>query len=313
MGRKNSKPHFNLVLFAEMKVLITGANGFLGRHLIHFFSQHTNHQVIATAKNELKGSLPNKVLYESLDITHEQEVLEVIASYSPQIIIHTAAMSKPDECEDFKEKALLTNTSAVGFIVKACLQNNIHLIFTSSDFIFGNDGECSEDSKPNPLSYYGQTKMLAEEIITSQMQRYSIIRPVLIYGKQYPEIRDCFLHWVQTNLQHFKSIKVVNDQKRKPTFVEDVCVAIKTVVEGNYRGTFNICGDEVLTPYQMAIHVAKYFKYDENLINPVTNKSFKEKALRATNCNISNTKAKQVLGFKPANFLQEGIAKTFGV
>jgi dTDP-4-dehydrorhamnose reductase len=296
-----------------MKVFITGANGFLGRHLIHYLSNNTLYEIIVTAKNELKGSLPANIIYESLDITNEQQVNATLSFHLPQIIIHTAAMSKPDECEDFKEKALLTNTRSVDFITKACLKHNIHLVFTSSDFIFGNDGEVTENTTPNPLSYYGQTKLWAEEIIKQTLEKYSIIRPVLMYGRQYPEIRGCFLHWVQNNLQSGNPINVVNDQLRKPTFVEDVCVAILRIIENKHRGVFNICGDEVLTPYQMAVKVAKYFKYDINLITPVTNQTFKEKALRATNCMVSNVWAKRELGFMPISFEQQGLVKTFSV
>lgn len=296
-----------------MKILVTGANGFLGRHFIHYLSNNTPYEIIATAKNQLKGVLPTTVVYESLDITNEQEVRASIAFHLPQIIVHTAAMSKPDECEEFKEKALLTNTTAVNFITKACLEYSIHLVFTSSDFIFGNDGEVSENANPNPLSYYGQTKLLAETVIKSTYENFSIVRPVLMYGRQYAEIRGCFLHWVQNNLQNSNPIKVVNDQLRKPTFVEDVCKAILRIIENRYLGVFNICGDEVLTPYAMALEVAQYFKYDKNLITPVTNQTFKEKALRATNCMVSNAKAKRELGFIPTSFVQQGLVKTFGV
>lgn len=295
-----------------MKILITGVNGFLGRHLVNYLSESKNYQIIATAKSGLKGILPNNVAYQGLDITNKQEVLQTITFHQPQIIIHAAAMSKPDECEEFNEKALLTNTTAVDYFVKACLQHNCYLIFTSSDFIFGNDGEVAEDAAPNPLSYYGQTKLWAEELIKKQMQQYSIIRPVFMYGKQLPAVRGSFLHWVRDCLQQGSAIKVVNDQLRKPCLVLDICEAIKIIIEEKHFGTFNLSGDEVLTPYQMAIKVAKHFKYDENLVTPVTNTTFKEKALRATNSLPSNAKAKQVLQFAPTSFLKDGMLKTFG-
>lgn len=294
-----------------MKVLITGVNGFLARHLVYYLSNKTNCNIIATAKNGLKGNLPATVTYQNLDITNEQEVIDTIAFHLPQIIIHTAAMSKPDECEDDKEMALLTNSTAVVFLVKACLKNNIYLIFTSSDFIFGNDGEITDQTQPNPLNYYGQTKLWAEEIIKAQMLQYSIVRPVFMYGKQITDIRGCFLHWVLNNLKQGKEIKVVNDQPRKPTYVVDVCEIILQLLQEKKVGTFNICGDEVLTPYQMAVETATFFNLNEKLIVAVTQETFKEKAIRATNCIINNHKTKQALQFKPTSFIPEGLFKTF--
>jgi dTDP-4-dehydrorhamnose reductase len=97
-------------------------------------------------------------------------------------------------------------------------------------------------------------------------------------------------------------IESVNDQFRTPTYVIDVCSAIQTILSNNKTGTYNIAGSEILTPYQMAIILAKQLDLDENLIKPVTENDFKEPVQRAKRSIANIDKAKLNLGFNPIDF-----------
>ena len=153
-------------------ILITGSNGLLGQKLVDLLSKVDHIQLIATAIGE--NRLPNQegYIYQSLDITDNQQVNEVFASYKPQIVIHTAAMTNVDTCESDLEGCERLNVKAVEYIVQACEKQGSFLCHLSTDFIFdGADGPYDEEAKPNPISIYGESKLKAEKIIQAAMKQ----------------------------------------------------------------------------------------------------------------------------------------------
>ena len=159
------------------------------------------------------------------DLTDANAVAATIAASQPDVIIHAAAMSKPDECDNNKEACYLNNVAATKFLLEASLQFQLHFIYVSSDFIFGENGPHGEDDKAAPLNYYGETKWQSEKLVMQSGLTYTIIRPVFIYGPALENMRPSFLHWVKNNLKQKKKIKVVSDQQRTPTFVLDISKA----------------------------------------------------------------------------------------
>jgi len=292
-----------------MKLLITGSNGFLGRHLIYFLNEKKI-EIIATNRGVVRGFLPESIAYIDVDLVDDEKLNCVIASTKPNIIIHTAAMSKPNECETNRELCISQNVSTVENLIKICKKNNIKLIFTSSDFVFGDGNNHRENDECYPLNFYGESKLKAEKIIINSGIEYCIVRPVFIYGKKIEGIRSGFIQWVEENLMTKKIIRVVDDQLRTATYVEDICFVVYQIILKNVNGIFNIAGEEILTPYSMAIRVAKYLKLDENLIIAVNENNFSEPVKRAKKCILNIDKAKQQLGFKPL-LLNDGLSKCF--
>ena len=121
-----------------MKVLITGANGFLGQHL-SLYMHKNKYDVSAVSRGENK--IPNaEIAYFSLELTDLPSVLEMIGTIKPDVIIHTAAMSKPDECHVSRENCLLHNVTATEYLLCAAKQVSARFIYISTDFIFGEGG-----------------------------------------------------------------------------------------------------------------------------------------------------------------------------
>ncbi len=289
-------------------ILITGSNGLLGQKLVDLLSKEENIQLIATAKGE--NRLPNLegYVYQSLDITDSQQVNEVFAAYKPQIVIHTAAMTNVDTCESDLEGCESLNVKAVEYIVEACEKQGSFLCHLSTDFIFdGADGPYDEEATPNPISIYGESKLKAEKIIQASSIRWAIARTVLVFGIVPDMSRTNIILWVKKSLEEGKQINVVTDQFRTPTLAEDLAMGCWLIAQKEAEGIFNISGEELLTPYEMAIQTAEYFHLPKELIKPADSSTFTQPAKRPPRTGFILDKAKRVLGYQPRSF-NEGIA-----
>jgi dTDP-4-dehydrorhamnose reductase len=293
-----------------MKVFITGANGFLGQHL-SLYMHKNKYDVCAVSRGESK--IPNHgIPYFELELTDKESVLALITRLSPDVIIHNAAMSKPDECHINHELCLLNNVTATEFLLEAARKVAARFIYVSTDFIFGEGGPHSESSVPAPLNFYGESKLIAENLVKNSGLSQNIIRPVFIYGAQWEGLRPSFIQWVMQNLAAKRSIKVVTDQRRTPTFVLDICVGIDLLLQTNTNESFHFAGPDILTPYEMALTVARVTGLDESLIEPVTADVFPEIVRRAKDSGLLVDKAKKILGYQPHPF-EEAVRLSLGI
>ncbi|MBV6646586.1 MAG: NAD(P)-dependent oxidoreductase, partial [Cyclobacteriaceae bacterium] len=205
-----------------MKIMITGANGLLGQKLVQKLSTDPRKNVIATARGTNRNPVGNYT-YHTMDIADEQQVASIVDQLRPDVIINTAAMTQVDDCERDQDLCRCLNVEAVRYLVKACDLSNVFLIHLSTDFIFdGAAGPYTEEDEPNPLSYYGQSKLDAEQIIKSSPIRWAIARTMLVYGIAHDMSRSNIILWVKKNLEQGSPIRVVNDQWRMPTLAEDL-------------------------------------------------------------------------------------------
>ncbi len=291
------------------KILITGANGFLAHYLIKIFIR--DYDVIGIGKGLQRMHCDEKKFhYISCDFTDEEEILKIIEEHQPDFIIHAGAMSKPDECELKKEKAYNTNVKATQYLLTAAAKTKSFFLFVSTDFIFdGVHGMYVEDSTTGPVNYYGQTKLEAEAFVKAYLFNWCIVRTVLVYGHPRGG-RENILTTVAAKIKNGEEVKIFNDQLRTPTYVEDLAGAIKTIIDKRATGIFHISGEDVLTPYEMAVAAAKHLNLNEKLIKIVTEKDFDQPARRPLKTGFDISKAKSLLGYNPISF-QEGLRKTF--
>ncbi len=294
-----------------MKILITGANGFLGQHLCAYFTLK-NFTVLATGRNTC--IIPQKyyTTYIDLELTNQLVVIHLIKQLQPDVIVHTAAMSKPDICEVNKEACLLNNVSATSYLVEAANLINAHLLFASTDFIFGENGPHKEEDVPNPLNFYGHSKLLAEEIIKTKANTYTIFRPVFMYGRIWGGLRPTFLHWVKNQLGKNEMIQAVSDQLRTPTYIEDICKGIDAIIHQKATGIYHLGGIDIISPYDMAMITAEKLGLNTSYIQQVTAANFPEPVQRAKQSGVLIQKAMNELQYYPISF-EEGVKKTFNL
>ncbi|HEY6503399.1 MAG TPA: SDR family oxidoreductase [Chitinophagaceae bacterium] len=294
-----------------MKLLVTGANGFLGYYLIEQLLAK-KYSVIATGKGacRLPFEKQDGFLYEEMDFTDPFNVHDVFEKHKPAVVIHAGAMSKPDDCEQNQWQAYITNTEATLTVLLNAEEHKSFFVFISTDFVFdGEKGMYKEDDAPNPVNFYGKTKLEAEEAVKEYEHDWAIVRTVLVYGK--PQMgRSNLLAIVKEKLGKGESYNVVDDQVRTPTYVEDLAAGIISIIEKKSKGVYHISGEDVLTPYQMAVKAAEYLGLDTSLIKKVTAASFSQPAKRPPQTGFVIDKAKRELGYKPVSF-NEGMKKTF--
>jgi dTDP-4-dehydrorhamnose reductase len=290
-----------------MKILVTGSNGLLGQKLINLLQKESDIYTIATARKKLVPKLSNGEFHR-LDIEDAEEVNRVLSLTKPDVVINTAAMTQVDDCELNHEACWKANVTSVENLVATCSKNNIHLIHLSTDFIFdGSHGPLDEEAKPNPISYYGSSKLAAEELIQQSSLSWCIIRTVLVYGITEDMSRSNIVLWVKKNLEVKKAIRVVNDQWRTPTLAEDLAMGCYLAAVKKATGIFNISGKDFITPYHIAIKAADFFKLDKSLIQEVDSTIFKQPAKRPLKTGFIIDKAKKQLGYEPHSF-EEGIS-----
>jgi dTDP-4-dehydrorhamnose reductase len=296
-----------------MKILITGANGLLGQHLVKLILDSTSHEIMATSKREPRLVIQDsRIHYYSLDITDGMAVNLLLEKLRPDTIIHCAALTQVDECEQNPIKAWEINVTATRFLVEAAKQINAFMIFVSTDFVFdGIHGPYKETDEVNPVSYYGSTKVAAEKAVAESGMPYAIVRTCLLYGNILFGTRSNVISWVKENLEQGQKIKVVSDQWRTPTYIEDLAKGILLIAEKKATGLFHISGKDFLSPYDMAMATAEYLHLDASLIEKVDASVFSQPAKRPATTGFVIEKAKNELGYEPLSF-REGLQKMLG-
>jgi dTDP-4-dehydrorhamnose reductase len=287
-----------------MRILVTGANGLLGQKLVALLLQDKSIHLIATARKP-PVTLLTRGEFHALDTTNKQQVETVVHQTKPDVIINTAAMTQVDDCEKDHEACIANNVTAVENLIGACKQVNAHLIHLSTDFIFdGTQGPLDELAEPHPVNFYGESKLAAEQLVRFSDLHWSILRTVLVYGVVPDMSRSNIVLWVKKSLEDGKKISVVNDQWRTPTLAEDLAMGCYLAATKKAQGIYNISGKDFLSPYDIAVHTAKFFKLDSSLINPTDSNHFKQPARRPLKTGFIIDKAKKELGYEPHSFLE---------
>jgi dTDP-4-dehydrorhamnose reductase len=294
-----------------MKILVTGSNGLLGQKLVYKLRENSAVKCIATARGENRLVKTGGYEYSSLDITDKKNVEEVFASYLPDVVINTAAMTNVDACETEKETCWLLNVTAVQHQVdvleslkKKHKGYEPHLIHLSTDFIFdGTHGPLDENEKPNPLSYYAESKLASEKVVQASQLRWAIARTVLVYGIVDNMSRSNIVLWVKSNLEQGKTINVVDDQFRTPTLAEDLADGCILIALKKATGVYNISGKDFYSILELAQTVADYYKLDKGLIKPSKSADIKQPAKRPPITGFIIDKARKDLGYEPHSFV----------
>lgn len=281
----------------KKRILVIGSNGMLGQRLVHFLNQSPNNELLCASFEE-ESFMPN-VAYKKIDITQKNQVRELISNFFPDYIINTAAFTNVDKSEVEKENAWKINVNGVENISLYAWTVDAHLIHFSTDYIFdGKSGPYSENDKPNPICYYGRTKLASENSMRASGVRFTVIRTNILYGPaKYG--RPDFVRWVINSVREGKVIRIVADQIGNPTYVDDLVSAISSVIEFKKEGIYNIGGPEFLSRFDFALRIADYFDLDEKLIQPIKTKELNQPAPRPLKSGLITLKAETELGFKP--------------
>lgn len=291
----------------KRRILITGSNGLLGQKLVNLLKRREAIHLFATSRGPNRNPNKNGCEYHSIDVSDRQTVFDYFYRLRPTEVIHTAAMTNVDACEQNPEICHTQNVEAVRNLIDACKQYDVRLIHLSTDFIFdGESGPYAEDAIPNPLSVYGRCKWEAEQLIRAAQISYAIVRTVLLYGTVPDASRSNIVLWVRKSLQEGRPIRVVHDQFRSPTLAEDLADGVAAVVLRDKTGVFHISGGEIMSIWELAQRTALFWKLDTSLIEPIDSVSLNQPAKRPPRTGFIILKAQTELGYKP-HTLEQGL------
>jgi dTDP-4-dehydrorhamnose reductase len=201
-------------------VLVTGAGGQVGR--------------------ALRPHLPNARLFDlgELDVTRPSSVRAAIDG--TDAVIHLAAMTHVDACEVDSDRAWGVNAEGTRHVAEAARERNIPMIYLSTDYVFDGTkrGEYVEDDAPNPISVYGRTKLEGETHVRS-VPGSAVVRTSWVVGEGRNFVRTIVSAGAKGN-----AVRVVDDQRGRPTFADDLALAIVHILEHEITGVVNVAGDE---------------------------------------------------------------------
>jgi dTDP-4-dehydrorhamnose reductase len=290
-----------------MKIIVTGSNGLMGQYLIPQLARY-KHQVIAMGRGPRRIAGIENIPYQDLDLLEFDRVRHFIKSQQPDVLVHTAAMTQVDDCERDRNRTREINVDVTENLLEACYPAGTHFIFLSTDFVFdGAEGNYREEDPTGPVNWYGETKLQAEQLTEKYPALWSIARTCLLYGIPRGSSRTNIISWIRSSLEKGQHIRVVNDQIRTPTDVNDFATGIRLILEKKSSGIFHLSGKEIMTPYELALSTADFFSLDKSLIEPVDANTFSQAGKRPLKTGFIIEKAERMLGFSPAD-LKAGLS-----
>ena len=269
----------------------------LGQRLTESFTTSGNIELLSVSIED-ESAIPG-IDYKKLDIIQKHKVREVILDFFPDFIINAAAFTNVDKSETEKETAWKINVNGVENIAFYSWTIDAHLIHISTDYIFdGKNGPYSENDKPNPIGYYGRTKLASENSIRISGTKNTIIRTNILYGPaKYG--RPDFVKWIVNSLRDNKVIRIVADQIGNPTYIDDLVASINKIIELKKEGVYNIGGREMISRYDFTLRIADYFGLDKSLIEKIITKDLNQPAPRPLKSGLITLKAETELEYKP--------------
>ena len=272
-----------------MKVMLSGAKGQLGSELISTLP---------------KGIKLFTYDVKTLDICNKEQVSTVIAELQPNVIINAAAYTAVDKAESEREKAYQVNVAGAKNLAELAKENNVRLIHISTDFVF--DGLATspyqEDSATNPVSYYGETKLLAEKAIIQVLpKQHIIIRTAWLYSTY----GNNFVKTMLKLMQDKDELKVVSDQQGTPTYAKNLAQVIWQCCQHNeLSGIYHWSDAGNINWYEFAIAIQEEAQ-QRNLLNkkipihPIPTEEYPTPATRPGYSVLDKSKISKALGIKP--------------
>ena len=273
-----------------MRLLITGGSGLLGGSLLRI--GQSRHEIHATLRNH---PLPvSEVRPVPVDLTKEQEVARVIAEVRPQAIIHAAAMTEVDYCEDHRDEAWAQNVVATDNLARGAVSIGCPLLYISTDFVFdGRRGGYTEDDEPNPVNYYAVTKLEGEERVRQAKGEHLILRTTIYGWNSQP--KNSFPEWILKELRAGRQPRLFTDLFWSPIFTDNLSRALYEAVDKGLRGLYHVAGSEPCSRFAFgqALMQQKGASQDRVLSSKLEEANLK--APRPHDCSLNVSKAQAVL------------------
>jgi dTDP-4-dehydrorhamnose reductase len=289
-----------------MNILVTGANGLLGSHLMRRLDG--NHSITGIGRNKSAKSELKTASFIELDLTSFDKLNNFLMQSEYDVIINCGAMADVDLCEQKQSMASAINFEAVSYLAEYCEVTGALLIQISTDYVFdGEGGPYNETDSPNPINYYGRTKLAAEKIIQDSECEYIIARAVHVYGN-LPDTPSKQIAWLLAARDSGSEIKGAIDQFSNPTWAGNLADAIVELSISSIRGIIHIGGNDYISRYDFALEAAKVLGIENSLIRKTTLEELNLIARRPLKAGLKIDKMKSLMTTHPMG-VRDGIAK----
>jgi dTDP-4-dehydrorhamnose reductase len=290
----------------HVKVLITGGTGLLGKALLNCCDNQI--EIIATYVGNYNMQDSNQAKYLQLDVRDKNGYMDLFKNFRPDITIHTAGIGSPDFAENNRELVRDINLNGTRNILYMCNKFDSKFIFISSNGIYdGNNAPYSEEDKAEPVNYYGEVKLQGEEITKRAKVPFAIVRPILMYGWQYPFERSNIVTQLILKLQNQEIVHVYDDVYVKPLLNISCARSVWKIINEDKFGIYNIAGADRVNIHQLIIKAAEIFNLNKSLVISVQQGYFNELAKRPYDTSFNTNKMEKELGIKPLS-LDEGLS-----
>jgi len=292
----------------QKTIVVTGSNGFIGSKIIEYLARNSNYLVFGWSKgiNRIQDC---DFSYTNINLTNSKLVDKNFSIVKPDILIHCAAISQVDVCEENPKLCYEINVDVTAQLVHLSNRFGTRIIHFSSDFVFDGKKEWVEENMtPDPLSKYGETKRNAERVV-EKADNWAVIRPVLVYGYSQSASRGNIFTWVLESVKAQRPINVVGDQFRTPTFVGDVVKLVENLMDNMGNGYFHIGGADRLSVYEFVMKIAKEAGLSGSLITREESVGVNGANLRPQYSCFNNKKMKMLFRDNPIG-VEEGIRKS---
>lgn len=269
-----------------MRIIVTGASGFIGRRFLQVLSEHT---VQGLCYSHLQPGLV------SLDLRDRKAVHGHFTDFRPDAVIHCAARPSVDWCEQHPAEARALNYDVTVTLAEECTHHNAALAFISTDYVFdGEAGPYAETDAVNPINEYGRLKSAGEQAIRDCLDNHLIARTTNVFG--YDPASKNFLMAILPRLARGEEVQVAEDQLGSPTHVADLCQGVSELLEKRCTGTFNVVGPELANRLEWAQAAARSFGLAPELVVGKTTAEIGQTAPRPLRSGLLTAKLEAALG-----------------
>lgn len=273
-------------------ILVTGASGLLGANLV--WSALRAGDEVAAQYHAYPVHFPAVQVLDS-DLTQPSSVRALVRAVKPDWIVHCAAATDVDWCEEHPAEAARINVEAAGNVAAAAKEARARLLLVSTDAVFdGRRGGYSEKDAPAPLNVYGATKRAGEQAVLKAVPSALIVRTNLYGWNVQP--KQSLAEWVLGRLERGETVPGFEDVSFTPILADELGEMLLAMTDRSLEGTYHVAGSESLTKYEFARRVANVFGLDARSVHPVRIESSSLRAPRPRNTTLRTEAAARALG-----------------
>ncbi|MEQ9237644.1 SDR family oxidoreductase [Coleofasciculus sp. E2-BRE-01] len=281
------------------RLLITGVSGFLGWHTCQLSKREWN--VYGTCLSKSANSPDINIL--KVDLTNFQQLKQIFQDIQPDAVIHTAAQSSPNFCQMHPQETEAINVTASGDIAGLCADYGIPCIFTSTDLVFNGLNPPYRETDPvSPISYYGEQKVRAENLMLTRYPQTAICRMPLMFGQATPTAISFIQPFIET-LQAGNELKLFVDEFRTPVSGTTAAKGLLLALD-NVQGYLHLGGKERISRYEFGCLLVDVLRLPKTGLNSCRQAEVKMAAPRPPDVSLDSSKA-FALGYNPLPLQEE--------